>query len=139
MNEEQAAAVRDAVNGCPEIVSDEDVVDRADREPITTTRGGVTRTRTGNRTDPSDSRFRPAYSKQIGTVGNGEGDTRPVFVVILEPLWTERSTVRSLSPELVHEAAKHECRVRFYPPEHRLGESVWLVNTVFTMHPEASR
>lgn len=124
MDSDKAAAVRDSVNGCPEIVSDEDVIER-DREPTTMHTG---ETRTGDRLEPRRARYRPAYITQSGTVGDGEGATRPVYVVVLEPLWTEPTDVRLLSLELVYEIAKHDCRIRFYPPDHRLGGSIWIVD-----------
>lgn len=127
MNSDKAAAVRDAINGCPSVVNDEDLVGR-DRDPHTYTSGGVERTITGDHVDPSRSHFRPAYIEQCGTIGNGEGAERPVFVVVLEALWTATDDVRSLAPELVYEIAKHDCRIRFYPPEHRLDGDVWITD-----------
>lgn len=124
MNSDKAAAVRDAVNGCPEVVNEEDLYER-DGDPHTTHRG---KTLTGDRVKAVDSRFRPAYIQQSGTIGNGEGDERPVYVVVLEAIWTEQTDVRSLSPELVYEIAKHDCRVRFYPPGHRLEGDIWITD-----------
>lgn len=36
------------------------------------------------------------------------------------------SDARSLSPELVYEVPKHDCRIRFYPPDHCLDGDVWI-------------
>lgn len=127
MNSDKAAAVRDAINGCPSVVNDDDLVER-DRDPFQTSSGGVKRTITGDHVKPDRSRFRPATIEQAGTIGNGDGAERPVFVVVLETLWTETDEVRSLSPEMVYEVAKHDCRIRFYPPEHRLGGSIWITD-----------
>lgn len=75
--------------------------------------------------------FRPAYIKQSGTAGNGEGATRPVYVVVLETLWHENTDVRSLSPQLVHEIAKHECSIRFYPPGHEREGDIWICDRIW--------
>lgn len=29
---------------------------------------------------------------------------------------------------MVYEVAKHDCRIRFYPPEHHLGRSIWITD-----------
>jgi hypothetical protein len=128
MNSDKAAAVRDAVNGCPDVVTEEAVVE-CDGEPFREATGaGPNRTQTGDYLKPRASAFRPAYIEQSGTVGNGEGREKPVFVVVLEALWLNHDTAHCLSPELVYEVAKHECGLRFYPPEHRLGSAVWIVD-----------
>ena len=110
MNSDTAAAVRDAINGCPTVVNEENVVER-DSEP-TEVRGINTRDgrhkRAGDCVDTNRCRFRPAYIQQSGTLGNGNGAKRPVYVVILETLWTESSDVRSLPPEMVYEIAESE-------------------------------
>lgn len=124
MNSDKAAAVRDAVNGCPSVVDEDDIVE-GDGEPFETHRG---KTLTGDRMKTDRSYYRPAYIEQSGTVGNGDGAGRPVFVVVLEPLWHKTDDVRSLSPEMVFEIAKHDCRIRFYPPEHRLGGAIWITD-----------
>jgi hypothetical protein len=124
MNSDKAAAVRDSINGCPEIVNDDDLVER-DRDPITTHRGD---TLTGDKVDTDRSMFRPAYIHQSGTLGDGNGSTRPVHVVVLETLWHKRDDVRLLSSSLVYEVAKHDCNLRFYPPEHRLGGAIWVTD-----------
>lgn len=116
MNSDKAAAVRDSVNGCPLVVGDEDV--RETSETATN----------GDRTEPTRSRFRPAYIEQSGTVGNDDGREAPVYVVVLKTLWTEQGDVRSLSEEMVHEVAKHGCSLRFYPPGHRLAGDIWIVD-----------
>jgi hypothetical protein len=126
MNSDKAAAIRDAVNGCPDIVDTEDIREYSSKH--TKTRRGVETTYTGPHLSPSNTDFRPAYIEQSGTVSNGDGAERPVFVVVLEALWTNHSEVRSLSPELVYEVAKHDCRIRFYPPDHRLDGDVWIVD-----------
>jgi len=130
MNSEKAATVRDAINGCPQVVSDEDVQESDPKDVREGTRyhAGVTEKRTGDCTRGDQSTFRPAYIEQSGTLGNGDGAERPVYVVVLETLWTDHDDARSLSPELVYEVAKHDCRVRFYPPEHRLGGSIWITD-----------
>jgi hypothetical protein len=133
MNSDKAAAVRDAINGCPTVVDDDDLVER-NGEPRKSHRGSTERILTGDRIDPSRSYFRPAYIDQSGTLGNGDGAERPVFVVVLESLWTETDDVRSLSPEMVYEVAKHDCRVRFYPPDHRLDGDIWITDH-FEQHP----
>lgn len=127
MNSDKAAAVRDSLNGCPDVIGDDALKER-DGESLTSLSGGVEKTYTGDHMDSSRSTFRPAYIEQSGTVGNGDGAERPVFVVVLEPLWTEPDDVRLLSPELVYEIAKHDCSVRFYPPEHRLGGAIWVTD-----------
>lgn len=124
MNSDKAAAVRDSVNGCPAVVDESDVQKR-NGDPFETHRG---KTLTGDRLETDRSHYRPAYIEQSGTVGDGDGAERPVYVVVLEPLWHERTEVRSLSPELVYEVAKHDCRIRFYPPEHDLGGAIWIVD-----------
>jgi len=129
VNSEKAAAVRDSINGCPQVIDEDDVVER-DREPrsVKGNTGGPTETRTGDRTDPSGSTYRPAYIEQSGTLSDDNGAERPVYVVVLETLWTERTDARSLSRELVYEVAKHDCRLRFYPPGHRLEGDIWITD-----------
>jgi hypothetical protein len=126
MNSDKAAAVRDSVNGCPDVVDPEDT--REYSREVEKTEFGHDVTYVGEFLKPDPSKFRPAYIEQSGTVGDGSGSERPVCVVVLEPLWHDPSDVRSLSPEMVYEVAKHDCRVRFYPPEHRLGGSIWIVD-----------
>lgn len=135
MNSDKAAAVRDAINGCPEVVSDADVIERSG-DPFETSRGSVTETRTGHRLQPDAARFRPAHIEQSGTIGDGNGAERPVFVVVLEPLWFEPADVRSLTPDLTYEIAKHGCGIRHYPEEHRLGESIWITDSLTENMPE---
>lgn len=124
MDSKQAAAVRDAINGCPNVVDpdDEDLVER-DKEPRTMHTG---KTYTGDRVEVSGNYFRPAYIEQSGTLSNGDGASRPVYVVVLESLWTEPDDARCLSSEMVHEVARHGCTVRFYPPDNRLDGDVWI-------------
>lgn len=133
MNSDKAAAVRDSINGCPTVIGEEAVVDREGREPIRpyTSPARPDHVVVGDYTDPTRYTYRPAYIKQSGELGNGNGARRPVFVVVLEPLWTEYSDVRSLPPEVVYEVAKHGCWIRFYPADHRLGEphgAIWIVD-----------
>jgi ribosomal protein S27AE len=127
MNSDKAAAVRDSVNACPDIV---EVADTGEYSRTLEDRqhGGVEVTFTGEHLTPSDTSFRPAYVEQSGTVSDGNGAKRPVHVVVLEALWLNHSDVRSLSPELVYEVAKHDCRIRFYPPDHRLDGDIWIVD-----------
>lgn len=127
MNSDKAAAVRDSINGCPMVVGDDDLRER-DGAPHITYRGGTEVTLTGDYVKPTRSRFSPATIKQSGTLGDGEGAERPVFVVELKPLWCDPGTAISLSPEMVYEAAKHDCRLRFYPADHHLGRAVWVVD-----------
>jgi len=126
VNSDKAAAVRDSVNGCPEVVDPdgEDLRER-DGDPFESHTG---KTLTGDRVETDRSFYRPAYIEQSGTVSDGDGAKRPVFVVVLEALWHEPQDVRSLSPELVYEVAKHDCRIRFYPPDHRLDGDIWIVD-----------
>jgi hypothetical protein len=125
MNSDKAAAVRDSINGCPDVVDPEDTGEYS-RKLEDRHHGGVEVTFTGEHHTPDQTKFRPAYIKQSGELGNGDGATRPVYVVVLEPLWLDQTDTRSLSPELVHEIAKHGCHVRFYPPGHRLEGEVWV-------------
>lgn len=113
------------MNGCPDVIDAEDTSEYS-REKFTTHSGGREVTYTGEFLRADNTKFRPAYVRQSGVVSNGEGAERPVYVVVLETLWTNHSEVRSLSPELVYEVAKHDCRIRFYPPDHRLDGDVWL-------------
>ncbi|NLV14345.1 hypothetical protein [Haloarcula argentinensis] len=124
MNSDKAAAVRDSINGCPDIVGDEQLVER-DREPREHHSGEI---RTGDRVEPSIHQFRPASIEQSGTVGDGDGSTRPVYVVVLEPVWKNPATAATLSEQLIYEVAKHDCRLRYYPPEHRLGGTIWVTD-----------
>jgi hypothetical protein len=126
MNSDKAAAVRDSVNGCPDVV-DPDATSEYSHE-VEKTEFGHDATYVGEFLQPDPSQFRPAYIEQSGTVSDGAGSERPVYVVVLEPLWLDATDVRSVSPEMVYEVAKHDCRVRFYPPEHRLGGSIWIVD-----------
>lgn len=128
MDSSKAAAVRDAVNGCPDVTTDEDVTERAGRDAFQTTRRGEAVTITGDYLKPEPTAFRPAYIEEIGEIGDGDGRSAPVHAVILESLWTQHDMVRSLSPELVYEVAKHNCRIRFYPPGHRLEGDIWIVD-----------
>ena len=124
MNSDKAAAVRDSINGCPTVIGDDDLVE-SDREPHRTHSGD---TLTGDRVESGSAFFRPAYIEQSGTFGDGDGREAPVFVVVLKSLWTEKRDVRSLSAEMVYEVAKHDCSIRFYPPDHRLDGDVWIVD-----------
>ena len=63
-----------------------------------------------------------------GTLGNGDGAERPVYVVILETLWTESTDVRSLPAEMVYEIAKHDCSIWYYPPDHQLDGDIWITD-----------
>ena len=128
MNSDKAAAVRDAINGCPTVIGDDDVSQNYPSGPLTRTTRGVEQTHMGGCTQTHRSRFRPAYIEQSGTLGNGNGAKRPVFVVVLETLWTEKSDVRSLPAEMVYEIAKHDCSIRFYPPDHRLDGDIWITD-----------
>ena len=125
MNSQRAAAVRDSLMGCPEIVDPEDVNERRDREPFETTQLGNDVKLTGDQLDLHDSRFLPPRIEEVGTFAHGDAE-RPVFVVVLDAAWLDDSDVRSLSPELVYEIAKHDCRIRFYPPDHLLDGDVWI-------------
>jgi hypothetical protein len=138
MHSDKAAAVRDAINGCPSIVNEDDHIEYGGRDRFTTTRGGREITITGEHVKPARSKFRPAYIEQVGSVGNGDGAERPVHAVILEALWLSSSDVRSLSPQIVHEAAKHDVRIRFYPPDHRLDGDVWFVDPLPQIHDSSS-
>jgi hypothetical protein len=127
VNSDKAAAVRDSVNATPDIVDTDDTGEyRSKLEGRQ--HGGVEVTYTGEHLTPSDTKFRPAYVTQSGTVSDGNGSERPVFVVVLKSLWCNHGDVRSLSPELVYEVAKHDCRLRFYPPDHRLDGDIWIVD-----------
>lgn len=130
MDSNKAAAVRDAINGCPTVVNDDNLVER-DKEPrelrgINNPNGN--HIRTGNRVDTKRCKFKPAYIEQCGTIANGDGQKRPVYVVILKTLWTKNDEVRSMSKEMVHEIAKHGCKIRYYPPEHRLDGDIWITD-----------
>ncbi|WP_435125448.1 hypothetical protein [Halobaculum sp. D14] len=127
MNSERAAAVRDSIKGCPDIVDPEDTSEYS-RKLEDRQHGGVEVTYTGEFLTP-DSTFSPPKVEQVGVLGDGEGSERPVYAVVLSALWHEPSDVRSLSPQLVYEVAKHDCRIRFYPPDHRLGGDIWIVDT----------
>lgn len=127
MNSDKAAAVRDSLNGCPDVVDPDDTGEYS-TQLEGRQHGGVEVTFTGEHHTPDHSKFRPAYIEQSGTLGDGDGAERPVFVVILESLWLDSSDVQSLSPEMVYEVAKHDCSIRFYPPEHRLGGSIWITD-----------
>jgi len=124
MNSEQAAAVRDSIAGCPSIVDPDDTSEYS-RRLEDRQHGGVEVTFTGEFLTP-DSQFRPPRVEQVGEIGDADGASRPVYVVVLSALWHDTSDARSLSPELVYEVAKHDCRLRFYPPDHRLGGDVWI-------------
>lgn len=126
MNSDKAAAVRDSINGCPDVV-DPDATSEYSHDVETRERGHDV-TYVGEFLQPNPSQFRPAYIEQSGTVSDGAGSERPVYVVVVEPLWLDSTDVRSVSPEMVYEVAKHDCRIRFYPPEHRLGGSLWIVD-----------
>lgn len=126
MNSDKAAAVRDSINGCPDVVDVEDTSEFSRR--LERQHGGVDVTFTGEHLTPADTSFAPAEVQQSGTVADGSGSERPVYVVVLSALWLDHSDARSLSPELVYEVAKHDCRIRFYPPDHRLDGDVWIVD-----------
>ena len=126
MNSDKAAAVRDSINGCPDVVDPDDTSEYS--QEVEKTEFGKDVTYAGEFLKPDPSKFRPAYIEQSGTVSDGDGSERPVYVVVLDTLWHDPTDVRSLSPEMVYEVAKHDCRVRFYPPGHRLGGSIWIVD-----------
>lgn len=125
MNSDKAAAVRDSINGCPDVVNEDDHVDYGSA-PFETTKYGEEVTIGGEYVETSPTKFKPAHIEQSGTLGDGNGAKRPVHVVVLETVWLNNEDVRSLSPEMVYEVAKHDCRIRFYPPEHRLSGDVWI-------------
>ncbi|MDS0280058.1 hypothetical protein NDI85_19930 [Halomicroarcula sp. S1AR25-4] len=125
MNSDKAAAVRDSINGCPDVVGEDDLRERDDDHYHEHYSGEI---RTGDRVEPSADTFRPAYIEQSGTLGDGDGSSRPVYVVVLEPIWKTTDAAACLSQELVYEVAKHDCRLRFYPPDHRLGGTVWVTD-----------
>ncbi|RLM32637.1 hypothetical protein [Haloarcula sp. Atlit-120R] len=127
MNSDKAAAVRDSINGCPDIVNDDDRLDYGNAL-FETTKYGNQVTIGGEFVEPSPTKFKPAYIEQSGTIGDGNGAERPVYVVVLESVWLNSQDVRSLSSELIYEVAKHDCRLRFYPPEHRLGGTIWVTD-----------
>lgn len=126
MNSDEAAAVRDALNGCPDVL---------DPEPEDASVGAGTAARVdgpvtaaGECVSPDHTtQFAPAEIQQSGVVGSG-GEERPVFVVVLHSLWTDTSDARTLSEQLVHELAKYGCQLRFYPPDHRLDGDVWITD-----------
>jgi len=124
MNSDKAAAVRGSLSGCPDIVGDDELVER-DGDPREHYSGEI---RTGDRVKLAAHQFRPPYIEQSGTVGDGDGAERPVYVVVLEPVWKRSDSAVPLSQEMVYEVAKHDCRLRFYPPEHRLGGTVWVTD-----------
>lgn len=127
MNSDKASAVRDSVNGCPTVISDDSVVTR-DREPFESKHG----TLTGDRVDAHEYTYKPAHVQEVGSVAVDDGEPRPTYVVVLEPVWTElnknQDRVLSLPPELVYEVARHDCWMRFYPREHEFGASIWIVD-----------
>jgi hypothetical protein len=127
MDSQEAAAVRDAINGCPDVVNEDDHIDYGSA-PFETTKYGEEVTIGGEFVEPSPSKFKPATIEQSGTLGNGDGAERPVYVVVLETVWLNNDDVRCLSSELVYEIAKHDCKIRFYPPDHRLGGDVWITD-----------
>lgn len=127
MNSDKAAAVRDSINGCPGVAADENTSEYGG-EPFT---GHDGNTYTGEFIRLRDFEYKPAHIEQSGTVGDGEGASRPVYVVVLEPTCTEQTGVRSLPSEMVYEIAKHDCSIRHYPPGHRLGGdkgAFWIVD-----------
>jgi hypothetical protein len=126
MNSDKAAAVRDSIKGCPGIV-DADDTSEYPSDRLESTELGNDVVYTGEYLRPN-AHFRPPTVEQSGTLGDGNGATRPVYVVTLEPLWTADHRILSLSPEIVYEVAKHECRVRVYPEDYRLGPAVWVVD-----------
>jgi len=133
MNSEQAAAVRDSIKGCPEIV-DPDNTKEYSRRLEDRQHGGVKVTYTGEFMTPT-SQFAPPQITKVGTISNGNNAIRPVYVVVLSALWHDSSDARSLSAELVYEVAKHDCRIRFYPPDHRLSGDIWICDH-FTQIPQ---
>lgn len=133
MNSERAAAVRDSIKGCPEIV-DPDNTKEYSRKLEDRQHGGVEVTYTGEFVTPT-SRFGPPRVEEVGTIGDGDGAERPVHVVVLSALWHDTEDARSLSPELVYEVAKHDCRIRFYPPDHRLSGDIWICDH-FSQSPQ---
>lgn len=135
MNSERAAAVRDSIKGCPDIVDPENTSEYS-RKIEDRQHGGVEVTYTGEFLTP-DSRFAPPTVEQVGTIGDGHGNKRPVHVVVLSALWHDTDDARSLSPELVYEVAKHNCRIRFYPPDHHLNGDIWICDH-FSQSPEDS-
>ena len=115
MNSDKAADVRDSINSLPCVVHDaEPSQNYPGSDALSITRRGVEWTHTGVCTNLDDFTFRPASINQAGQIGFDGGELRPCYEVVLEPLAapSRPSPTISIPPEVVHEIAKHDCRMR---------------------------
>jgi len=92
MNSDKAADVRDSLNALPCVAYDPET----DRMKL--------RRRT----------FKPARINEAGEIGFGDGQPRPCYEVVLEPLQYPHRPLPTMTipPSVVHEIAKHGCRIR---------------------------
>lgn len=116
MNSDKAADVRDSINALPFVIHDaEPSANYPGKDALTITRGGVEWTHTGECVDLHKFAFRPARINKAGEIGFGKNpQLRPCYEVIVEPLAipTRPSPTISIPPSMVHEIAKHGCRIR---------------------------
>lgn len=115
MNSDKAADVRDSINRLPCVAHDaEPSQNYPGSDALTITYRGKEWTHTGECTKLEDFTFRPAAINEAGKIGFDDGEMRPCYEVVLEPLTlpTRPLPTISIPPEVVHEVAKHGCRLR---------------------------
>ncbi|WP_276257188.1 hypothetical protein [Halomontanus rarus] len=115
MNSDKAADVRDSINSLPCVAHDAEPSENyPGSDALTVTHGGEEWTHTGECTTLEEFTFRPAAINQAGEIGFGGGELRPCYEVVIEPLtlpYRPRPAI-SIPPSVVHEIAKHDCRIR---------------------------
>lgn len=114
MNSDKAADVRDSINRLPCVAHDAEPSRNYGNGTTTITNRGEEWTHTGECVDLDDFQFRPATINEAAQIAFDGGDRRPCFEVLLEPLALPMRPLPSISvpPAVVHEIAKHGCRLR---------------------------
>jgi len=112
VNSDKAAAVRDSVNACPDIVDADDTGEYS-RQLEDRQHGGVEVTFTGEHIHLRDWTFAPAEIEVAGKVGFGDDPgLRPCYEVVVPSITLPGDMHGFVPKDIIHEAAKHDCLVR---------------------------
>ncbi|USZ73781.1 hypothetical protein [Natronosalvus halobius] len=116
MHSEKAADVRDALNGLPCVAYDPEPSENyPGSDALTITRRGEEWTHTGPCVNTDEFTFSAARIHEAGQISFGkDAPMRPCYEVVLQPLTIPTRPLPSISipPEVVHEVAKYDCRMR---------------------------
>lgn len=114
MDSDKAADVRDAINGLPCVAHEP--------EPSRNYGEGTTRVKmhgeeslnTGPCVHLDEFSFSAAEINEAGQISFDDGPLRPCYEVLLQPLAAPSAPLATISipPEVVHEVAKYDCRIR---------------------------